>query len=225
MENNFKVKCISGSSKITKGKIYRVVNGRLTMNDGTESMEYSTVEELNHGFSAQFELVTENPTITIRTKGRDTIATLKNGNAVIKSAKATCNPSDTFDFKVGAKLAFERLMGEEVKEVAPRFNGGNFSAKCIKTKDCSLTVGKVYKFVDGYSTFDGGTKMPWGEKCGVYHFKDIQDLRKWFSGSDCSYFEEVTEQPTIDYSTLDYTKLDGTKLFEEIQRRVKINER
>ena len=38
---------------------------------------------------------------------------------VIKSAKATCAPSDTFDFDTGAKLAFDRLMGREEPKHEP----------------------------------------------------------------------------------------------------------
>lgn len=56
-------------------------------------------------------------TIVIYSKGLETIALLKEGKKVIKQASAKCNPSDTFDFNIGAKLAFNRLMGEEVREV------------------------------------------------------------------------------------------------------------
>ena len=51
--------------------------------------------------------------IVIRRSGAETIAELRHDREVIKSAKATCAPSDTFDFDTGAKLAFDRLMGRE----------------------------------------------------------------------------------------------------------------
>ena len=35
---------------------------------------------------------------------------------------------------------------------------------------------------------------------------------------------QPTTTSSIDYSTIDYSKLDGAKLFEEIQRRVKLND-
>lgn len=44
---------------------------------------------------------------------------------VIKSAKATCNPSDTFDLYTGAKLAFDRLIGREEPKPAHRFKVGD----------------------------------------------------------------------------------------------------
>ena len=51
--------------------------------------------------------------IVIRRSGAETIAELRHDREVIKSAKATCAPSDTFDFDTGAKLAFDRLMGQQ----------------------------------------------------------------------------------------------------------------
>lgn len=52
----------------------------------------------------------------------ETIVIYRNGNNVValdkstgKKAEAKCNPADEFDFRTGAKLAFNRLMGEDVK--------------------------------------------------------------------------------------------------------------
>lgn len=54
----------------------------------------------------------------------DTIVIYREDNKVIaldkttgKKAIACCNPTDTFDFRTGAKLAFSRLIGEEKSEV------------------------------------------------------------------------------------------------------------
>lgn len=51
-----------------------------------------------------------------------TIVIYRNDNKVIaldkstgEKAEAKCNPADEFDFRTGAKLAFNRLMGEDVK--------------------------------------------------------------------------------------------------------------
>lgn len=56
--------------------------------------------------------------IIITTDGKTTLARLYDGNKVVKSAEAKCSQSDTFDFVVGAKLAFERLTkpAEQPKE-------------------------------------------------------------------------------------------------------------
>lgn len=52
----------------------------------------------------------------------ETIVIYRNDNKVIaldkntgKKAEAKCNPADEFDFRTGAKLAFNRLMGDDVK--------------------------------------------------------------------------------------------------------------
>lgn len=51
-----------------------------------------------------------------------TIVIYRNDNKVValdkstgEKAEAKCNPADEFDFRTGAKLAFNRLMGEDVK--------------------------------------------------------------------------------------------------------------
>ena len=79
--------------------------------------------------------------IVIYPKGLETIALLKEGKKVIKQASAKCNPSDTYDFNIGAKLAFSRLMGEDltVKEIEVAHSGsidwegfksGKFAVHC-----------------------------------------------------------------------------------------------
>lgn len=54
--------------------------------------------------------------------GSETIVIYRNDQKVIaldkttgKKAEAKCNPADEFDFRTGAKLAFNRLMGDDVK--------------------------------------------------------------------------------------------------------------
>lgn len=66
-------------------------------------------------FSQCLELFEEkSDPIIIYSKGSEVIALDKsNGEKGI----AKCCPTDTFDFRIGAKLAFERLLGEDKKEV------------------------------------------------------------------------------------------------------------
>lgn len=56
------------------------------------------------------ELVTKQK-IVITTDGTTTTAALYDGKQKVKSAKAKCAPSDTFDFNYGASLALDRLTG------------------------------------------------------------------------------------------------------------------
>lgn len=58
----------------------------------------------------------------VRKAKQETIVIYRNDNKVValdkstgEKAEAKCNPSDEFDFRTGAKLAFNRLMGEDVK--------------------------------------------------------------------------------------------------------------
>lgn len=58
----------------------------------------------------------------VRKAKQETIVIYRNGNKVValdkstgEKAEANCNPADEFDFRTGAKLAFNRLMGEDVK--------------------------------------------------------------------------------------------------------------
>ena len=58
--------------------------------------------------------------VVIHRSGNVMTAELRVNREVIKSAKATCNEADVFDFDTGAKLAFDRLMGRESDEAMPR---------------------------------------------------------------------------------------------------------
>lgn len=69
--------------------------------------------EDSHGWSFRDDmLVHNNQKIVITSDGKETLARLYDGGKVVKTATAKCSPNDTFDFKTGAMLAFERLMNE-----------------------------------------------------------------------------------------------------------------
>lgn len=74
----------------------------------------------------------------------ETIVIYRNDNKVValdkstgEKAEAKCNPADEFDFRTGAKFAFNRMMGEDVKPD----NG----VREVKRKD---KVGEYIKIVD-----------------------------------------------------------------------------
>ena len=106
--------------------------------------------------------------IVITTDGKETLARLYDGDKVVKKATAKCSPDDTFDFNVGAKLAFERLT--EKKEEPPKYYNGK--AVCIETKPYfAYTVGKVYEFKDGLTTINNG--------CTVYRNEPVKSIDEW----------------------------------------------
>lgn len=68
---------------------------------------------------------TQNETIVIYRKDNKVIALDKSTG---ERAEAKCNPADEFDFRTGAKLAFNRLMGEDngVREVKRKAKVGEY---------------------------------------------------------------------------------------------------
>lgn len=112
----------------------------------------------NHAEDALDLVKTQNETIVIYRKDNKVIALDKSTG---EKAEANCNPADEFDFRTGAKLAFNRLMGEdakpdngvrEVKRKAkvgeyikvvyampcwiPYKNGDIFKVNCVTTSGC-----------------------------------------------------------------------------------------
>jgi hypothetical protein len=87
--------------------------------------------------------------ILITTDGKTTTARLLEGKKTIKSAKAKCSPDDEFDFKTGAKIAFQRLMGEPVVEDKPEPKLYNGKVVCIHSEGSWFTVGKIYTINNG----------------------------------------------------------------------------
>lgn len=99
--------------------------------------------------------ITDEHKIVITTDGKTTTAKLYDGKKFIKEATAKCSPEDEFDFKIGAELAFRRVL-----EVTSQ---KQFTGKAVYTScsDHGLTRGKIYKFVDGYFWDDYNRKRPY----------------------------------------------------------------
>lgn len=123
-KGNFKVKCIQADGPncnlYTVGKVYEVKNGKLTTDNGLQLPNHYCVDGFYDWSSfsgASWELVSESQSIHIYRHDNEVIATLKTGKQTTKTAKAKCNPSDEFKFEIGAKLAFQRLIGEDENTV------------------------------------------------------------------------------------------------------------
>lgn len=76
------------------------------------------------------EKESKNETIVIYRKDREVIALNKRTG---KRAVAKCNPKDKFDFELGARLAFERLFGNDEKFKVGDFVIGNEKADDMYT--------------------------------------------------------------------------------------------
>lgn len=113
--------------------------------------------------------------------GSETIVIYRNDNKVIaldkstgEKAEAKCNPADEFDFRTGAKLAFNRLMGEDVKldngvrEVKRKANVGEY-VKVVNEKSVFNTYknGEIFKVT--YVTKSGCICKNSEKQCGLWH--------------------------------------------------------
>ena len=99
--------------------------------------------------------------IIITTNDAEILASLYDGNKVIKTATAKCAPDDKFSFETGAKIAFERLFDGVKKEEPKYFNG---KAVCV-VGEIGFTAGKIYEFVDGQCFDDQNDLRPVYAKC------------------------------------------------------------
>lgn len=111
------------------------------------------------------ELINRKP-IVIYQNGNEVIALDKETN---KKAVAKCSPSDNFDFNVGAKIAFERLMEPE----KPEFYNGK--VVCVNNNGNDYTIGKIYEFTDGVIINDVGCRI-YGVIEPFKTFKDFQSF-------------------------------------------------
>lgn len=110
-----------------------------------------------------------------------TIVIYRNDNKVValdkstgEKAEAKCNPADEFDFRTGAKLAFNRLMGEDVKpdngvrEVKRKAKVGEY-VKVVNEKSVFNTYknGEIFKVT--YVTKSGCICKNSEKQCGLWH--------------------------------------------------------
>jgi hypothetical protein len=119
-------------------------------------------------------------TIIIYHNRKDNTVVAKN-TLTDEKAIAKCHPDDEFDFNIGAKVAFDRLMGvEPIKE--EYYNG---KVVCVERFNSFVTKGKVYQFENGLTIDDVGDPMPFTKN----PIKDVGELNKRLSSS----FIEVIE--------------------------------
>ena len=109
---------------------------------------YHLVEKSFSWDERGLELVNPEKIIIYR-NGAEVVA--KN-TATGKTGVARCNPADEFDFKTGAKLAFERLINPEPEK--PKYYTGK--VVCVSAFSPLFTKGKVYEIKNGVGKDDVG---------------------------------------------------------------------
>lgn len=112
--------------------------------------------------------IKDQPTkIVITTDGKTTTAKMYRDKQLVEVQTTKCHPDDRFDFKVGARVAFDRLVGEKKEE--PKYYNGK--VVCVKTRvPCGLRNGKIYTFIDGTATNEWGGQVTSGR---VIDFNDL----------------------------------------------------
>lgn len=148
------------------GKIIKVESQSSTFHYGVEFEDKNPKFHScgGEGKSGHCYLVTPNhieplkEVIVIYRKGNEVIALDKRTN---KKTTSRCHPDDKFDFEVGANIAFNRLLGKEIKENVqgtPKLYNGKF----VVTNDngFAYTVGKIYEVKDGCWICDNRLPIP-----------------------------------------------------------------
>lgn len=107
---------------------------RLSYDDKSECPEFERVSDGKQHFCFWHKVKpAPAPTtrkIIITTDGTTTTARLMEGKTTLRTATATCSPSDTFDFDKGARLAFDRLIDDgKCRDLHVRVNVDTSAAK------------------------------------------------------------------------------------------------
>lgn len=125
------------------GKVFTI--SRIIENHSDARIGYKFKEEARFAWDERgLKLVSEEITIT------------RHGDKVVakfgkKVGVAKCSPDDTFDFAVGAKLAFSRLMGEPEDKPEPKrkFKLGEFVKVIDKTNQLhNFPLGSIVAIMD-----------------------------------------------------------------------------
>lgn len=122
------------------------------------------------------ELISGNK-IVITTDGATTTARLYDGEKVIKAAKAECSPKDGFDFRIGAKIAFDRLVDNEIENPYKYYDG-----KVVFSEDTGdFKKGVLYAFRSNGSVEDffGNPVFSGGQKV-THTYNSFNDLEGFY---------------------------------------------
>lgn len=137
---------------------------------------YYTINEFGYCWDDNMLEPVNTQKIVITSDGKETLARLYEGEKVVKKATAKCSPDDTFDFKTGAMLAFERLMNDGKKpkekpfkfEVGKKYIGFNIGGDEIVikiTRQCKRGLINEYEY-----------ELLAGKDYGPHGFEEVSDF-------------------------------------------------
>lgn len=181
MKNKFKVGDIVRGTKESDGA-YNITNSNMAKGEVVRvrddgKIDIKIIENKNGAFvGSTFEVVpcffekVKPETIVIYRKDCKVIALDKSTG---RKAIARCCPEDTFDFEIGAKLAFKRLFEQKIDDEPTYYSG-----KIIFTKGRgAFKTGHIYKIKDGYITDSDGSTYPLSAP-----FRNLEDVKDYFGG-------------------------------------------
>ena len=138
----------------------------------------------------------------------ETIVIYRNDNKVVALDKSTgdraeakCNPADEFDFRTGAKLAFNRLMGEDVKtdngvrEVKRKAKVGEY-IKVVYAMPCLIPYKNGDIFKVNCVTASGCICKKSEEKVGLWH-KEYVVLENYKPEKEPEKKDEICVEDTV----------------------------
>lgn len=195
--NNFKIKALdTRGGWITKGKIYEFKNGQTVWDDGCKSGTYDDYKDLVDymGDYLNFkEHETINESIIIYKKDNNVVAIKKENGQTVKYSKAKCHPNDTFDFGIGSKIAFDRLLEDDIKT-----NKIHKEEPYLKLVNWDLKdygkVGKptIYKDECGKELFVGDKVLTISNRTGDYSEAFVaSDDKDFVMGIHCNCNQET----------------------------------
>lgn len=124
----------------------------------TLGRDYVFTRLMYSGFDLAKERI-EQEKIVIVTDGRNTTAMMYKDGKKVRTSMSKCSPDDKFDFATGARIAFERLIGDSEKEPEKDLRGllidGVFGKSdkygvFVVSGDKLIFIDNGYNFVSDY---------------------------------------------------------------------------
>lgn len=124
--------------------------------------------------------------IHIYQQGKKTIAQLNQGKEIIHMSSAICHPDDKYDFAIGSKIAYERLMSKVVNENIESNAENKTKNSVVREVKRPAKTGEYIKALKDSEHFrykkgdillvtDGNLKHPWDGRAVCYLYMSYYD--------------------------------------------------
>lgn len=159
------------NTRMTKGEVVRVIAKdeiKVKVVEHPYRFEIGRTYYVDPQYFDLLELEPKSQSLHITVKNNQTIGVLKEDGVIVKRAVANLHPHDTFDFKVGSKIVYDRLFGVDKVEVVEE----------PKSKEYEFKVGDKVRVLDGrdIKEYRGGWVKEMGEKIGkIYTIEKLYE--------------------------------------------------